>query len=167
MASEAEKERVLGELAARIDTDAEAGDRSSLHNLSAALFWRLQGEDISGRSVDTLFGALRAFLQFIRRWPKDVHWSTSSTRTGIAMVGRARIHPSQSCARASRFALPPCAELNRRRIWVFTRSAVRISSPGRTASGELLEVLPAEQAELWRAAAGVPVIFRDQQAIKP
>jgi glutamate dehydrogenase len=69
MAWDTLKEGLLGDLAQRIDVRAEAADRQSLHNLSAAFFSRFPAEDMRGRSVENLYGCLYGLLRFMREWP--------------------------------------------------------------------------------------------------
>jgi glutamate dehydrogenase len=68
MAWDTLKEGLLGELAHRIDTRAEAADRQSLHNLSAAFYSRFPAGDMKGRSVENLYGCLYGLLRFMREW---------------------------------------------------------------------------------------------------
>ena len=63
------KESLLAELAQRIEDRAEAQDRESLHNLSAAFYSRFPAEDMRGRSVENLYGCLYGLMRFMLKWP--------------------------------------------------------------------------------------------------
>ncbi|MCB1690631.1 MAG: NAD-glutamate dehydrogenase [Halioglobus sp.] len=144
MSSGKRKEVLLGELASRIDADAGDGDRQSLHNLSSAFFWRFQPADLSGRSVDDLYGCLTGLLRFIRQWPGDgplvgifnpeddeQRWDSRYTTLVVLCQG------IPFCTASVR------GELNRRNLGVHTVVSSNLPTR-RSPAGELIEVLPVE-----------------------
>ena len=74
MAWDTLKEGLLGELAQRIDSRAEAADQQSLHSLSAAFYSRFPAEDMKGRSVAVSYTHL-TLPTIVRecswRWARD------------------------------------------------------------------------------------------------
>lgn len=141
------KETLLGELASRIDAGAEIEDRQSLHNLSSAFFWRFQPEDLSGRSVDNLYGCLNGLLTFIRQWPEDgplvqifnpeedsESWDSRYTTLAVLCQG------IPFCTASVR------GELNRRNLGIHTIVSSNLPTQ-RSATGELIEVLPVEHEQ--------------------
>lgn len=138
------KETLLEELASRIDADAEVKNRQSLHNLSSAFFWRFQPEDLTGRSVDNLYGCLNGLLTFIRQWPEDgplvqmfnpeddsQTWDSSYTTLAVLCEG------IPFCTASVR------GELNRRNLGIHTIVSSNLPTH-RSATGELIEVRPIE-----------------------
>ena len=153
MALNKEKERLLGELTSRIETDADIEDRQSLHNLSLALFWRFQAEDIVGRGVTDLYACLVGLLQFMRHRRQEgplvrifnpqKHidgWDSQYTTLFILCQG------VPFCTASVR------GELNRRALDIHTIASSNLAIT-RNDAGELLEVLSAAQMD----CAGTPL----------
>ena len=161
------KETLLGELALRIDAEGEVGDRQSLHQLSAALFWRFQPEDLEGRSVDDLYGCLNGLLTFIRQWPEDgplvrifnpghdsQGWDSRYTTLVVLCEG------IPFCTASVR------GELNRRNLGIHTVVSSNLSTH-RSATGELIEVLPVAHEERRSAALEALLFFEISRQSRP
>jgi len=147
MVVDKEKGRLLGELAVRIDSEADSEDRQSLHNLSLALFWRFQPEDLRGRCVEDLYGCLSGLLRFIRHRPaagplvrifnpqkQRDGWSSQYTNLVILCEG------IPFCTASIR------GELNRRSLGIHTIVSSNLAVR-RDSAGVLLEVLSAAQLD--------------------
>tara|TARA_B110000503_G_scaffold139089_1_gene226672 strand:- start:26360 stop:31216 length:4857 start_codon:yes stop_codon:yes gene_type:complete len=149
------KETLLGELAARIDAEAEERDRQLLHNLLSAFFWRFQPEDLEGRSLDSLFGSINGLLTFIRQRPEggslvsifnaendSQSWDSRYTTLVVLCEG------IPFCTASVR------GELNRRGLGIQTLVSSNLPTR-RTPTGELIEVLPIEHEHEQSSAAAI------------
>ncbi len=166
MALDRFKETLLGELATRIDAEGEAGDRTSLHNLASAFFWRFQPKDMRGRSVDDSLRLPRQSAGIDPpRGPRTVRWCEFS------------IHRSDSEGWDSQYTslvvlcqgIPFCTasvrgELNRRNLGIHTFQ-FQPARPGGRASGELLELLPLDADGSSAEPEGLSV-FRNQPTVQ-
>ena len=144
MAWDTLKESLLTALAQRIDSRADAGDRQSLHSLSAALYSRLPAEDMRERSVENLYGCLYGMLRFLSKWPdsspkvrifnaeiQSHGWESKSTILTILCRG---IPFSTASVRG---------ELNRRNLRIHTIVSSNLATH-RDDDGNLLSVLAAD-----------------------
>ncbi len=167
MALNKEKERLLGELASRIETDADIEDRQSLHNLSLALFWRFQPEDMRGRSIEDLYGCLCGLLKFIRHRPQDGPlvrifnpqkqrdgWDSQYTTLIILCQG------IPFCTASVR------GELNRRSLGIHTIASSNLAIR-RNDTGVLLEVLSAAQLDCALAPLEAILFFEINRQSRP
>ncbi|MEZ5572451.1 MAG: NAD-glutamate dehydrogenase [Halioglobus sp.] len=159
MVAEGLKESLLHELAARIDDIADPAQQESLHNLSSALFWRFQPDDIRDRSVDTLWGCLHGVLDFISQWPKGgsrvqlfnpdkkTHgWDSPFTTLVVLCRG------IPFCTSSVR------GELNRRNLGIHTIVSSNLATH-RNGAGSLLKVLPADNATKGNTALEAVLFF--------
>ena len=160
MVSDAIKDSLLLELAGRIDSHAVAGDRESLHTLSAALYKRFPPEDLRGRSVENLYGCLYGLLHYIHSWPEEgpkvrifnpdmqSHgWESNYTALVILCQGMPFATDSVR------------GELNRRNLRIQTIASCNLAAR-RDERGELREVvMAAEQGEQFSAPAEALLFF--------
>ena len=147
MAFEAEKDQLLRDLATRIQTDASLEDEPLLQQLSSALYWRSQPEDMRGRSVENLYGSLLGLLRFIEQWSGDApsvriinpqksshNWENQHTVVAVLCEG------IPFCTASVR------GELNRRGLDIYTVVSTNLAIM-RNDAGELLELFPTNLAE--------------------
>ena len=146
------KRSLLAELGQRIDSRADAADRQSLHNLSAAFYGRFPAEDMRERSVENLYGCLYGLLRFLRSWPEAaarIHifnpeiqshgWESKYTVVAIICRG------IPFCTASVR------GELNRRNLTIHGIASSNLPVR-RDAAGELEAVLSDEEGQ----ASGLP-----------
>ncbi len=158
MAWDTLKESLLSELAQRIDDRAEATDRESLHNLSAAFFSRFPAEDMHGRSVENLYGCLYGLLRFMLKWPDSAPkirffnpeiqshgWESKYTTLVILCPG---IPFTTASVRG---------ELNRRNMRIHTIASSNVTVT-RDAQGNLETVLPSANGDR-TSAPGEALLF--------
>ncbi|MCB1841834.1 MAG: NAD-glutamate dehydrogenase, partial [Halioglobus sp.] len=143
MAWDATRDTLLQTLGEKIDRHADAVERTSLHNLAAAMYGRFPAEDMRLRSVEDLYGCLCGMLRFMHCWdaaqakveifnPEVENNGWESHYTTIAVLCR---------------AIPFCTasvrgELNRRNLMVHTIISADLGAE-RNAQGLLQAVLPA------------------------
>ena len=147
MTVETLKESLLTELAEHINAIASADERQSLHNLASALFWRFQLDDIRGRSVQNLYGTLCGVLKFVHQWPED----GPLVRVFNPVAGQDGWESAHTTVLILCPGIPFCTasvrgELNRRNLGIHTVVSSNLATR-RNASGELVEVLPADHVE--------------------
>jgi glutamate dehydrogenase len=142
MAWDTLKEGLLNELAQRIDDRAEAGDRESLHNLSAAFYSRFPADDLRGRSVENLYGCLYGLLRFMHEWsdrspkirlfnPEIQSHGWESKYTTLAILCRGIPFTTASVR----------GELNRRNLRIHTIASSNLAV-SRDKGGQMQGVLP-------------------------
>ena len=158
MAWDTLKEGLLGELAQRIDSRAEAADRETLHSLSAAFYSRFPADDMKGRSVENLYGCLYGLLRFMRNWPdrepkirlfnpeiQSHGWESKYTTLVILCRG---IPFTTASVRG---------ELNRRNLRIHSIASSNLAVR-RNDQGELEEILRGEKADT-AAEPGEALLF--------
>lgn len=161
------KERLLGELADRIDRESDTADRQALHNLLSAFFRRFQPQELQGRSVDKLYRCLTGLLDFIRQWPADGPrvqiftpeddsdcWDERYTTLLVQCEG------IPFCTASVR------GELNRRNLSIHTVASSNLPIR-RSATGELMEVLPVTQENSDAAALEALLFFEISRQSRP
>jgi glutamate dehydrogenase len=141
------KKSVLNELGQRIDSRAEAADRSSLHNLCQAFYSRVPAEDMRERSVENLYGCLYGLLRFLGGWegseakvrvfnPEIQSHGWESRYTVLVILCRG-IPFSTASVRG---------ELNRRNLTIHTIASCNLPVR-RDDEGKLVQVLSDEDGE--------------------
>jgi len=147
MAWDTSKEKLLAELAQRIDVRGGAGHGDALHQLSTIFFSRFPAADMRGRSVENVYGLLYGLLRFMNKWPERTpkvrifnpeiqSHGWESKYTVLAILCR----DTPFCTASVR------GELNRRNIRIHSIASCNLVSE-RAADGELVAIFPPEKEE--------------------